>query len=272
MAVTPGIAGRTTAAAAAEQEFEIYVINLDRAPRRREAMQAQARSLSVSVQFVQAIDGQSLPDAAAAAYLRGWRRRTWRADLTPNEIACVLSHRKALQGFLASGAAFAVILEDDAVLDADFTRVVRELMAIAPVWDVVRLVTRVPDLPFSEVETLPSGRRLGQRPKWGLGGVGVLYDRPAAERLLRGSTRFFEAFDNLLGRPWVAGGYVLELDRPVVSIGGAPSTLETEASRAPARGRRMRGWWRLATGLHRRVMGPRALARFRAAAARARRG
>lgn len=269
---TPGheTAGHETPRAEvdAEQRFEIFVINLDRSPDRRAAMTAQADALGLRLTFVRAVDGRTLSEEDAAAYRAPWRRRTWRAGLTPNEVACVLSHRRALGQFLESGAAFAVVLEDDAILGPEFRRVVHELIDIAPVWDLVRLSTYVPTLPLAEVATLPSGRRLGQRGKWGLSAVGVLYDRRAAARLLEGSRRFFEAFDNLLGRPWAAGGYILELDRPIVGYGGTQSTLETEASRAAPEKKRMRGWWRLAVSAHRRLMGPVALRRFRAAAAR----
>lgn len=264
----PGERATGEASAAARQDFEIFVINLDRAPDRRAAMSAQADALGLRQRFVRAIDGQRLSDGDASAYLGAWRRRTWRAEMTRNEIACVLSHRRALAEFLGGDAGFAVVLEDDARLSPEFRAVVHELIDVAEVWDFVRLSTYVPGLPLSEVVALPSGRRLGQRPKWGLSAVGVLYDRRAAQTFLECSHGFFEAFDNLLGRPWASGGYVLELDEPVVGYGGVESTLETEASWAAPETKRMRSWWKLAVSAHRRIMGPLALRRFRAAAAR----
>lgn len=227
-------------------------------------MAAQAEALGLDLHFIEAVDGRSLSERERAAY-QAWRRGwTWRAAMTPNEIACVHSHRKAMQAFLASGAPVGMVLEDDAALAPEIMTVAAEVAALAPAWDLVRFCAAAPQDAGAELAALPSGRRLVMRRKWTLWAVATLYHRASAERFLAGSARFFEAFDNLQGRPWVAGGYVLELDRPAAGpTPGAPSTLETAESRAPAATKRMRGWWRFTTSLHRAVMGPIARRRLR---------
>lgn len=41
--------------------------------------------------------------------------------LTPGELGCTLSHLKALKNFLASSDEYAIVFEDDAIQDCDFT-------------------------------------------------------------------------------------------------------------------------------------------------------
>lgn len=232
-------------------DVAILCVNLARAPDRRAQMQVEAARLGLDIGFVDAVDGRSLSDAERAAYDPAARRRTWRAEMTSNEIACVLSHRKALETFLGGDKPFLVLLEDDAVLAEDFADTVAELASAPALWRLVRLETRLADDPGRAVAALPSGRKLVVKRKWTLGGAATLFSRGSAQRFLEGSARFFEAYDNLLGRPGVAGGVIFELDQPVVAERGVESTLETQASRAAPAKKRMRAWWRLTKSLER---------------------
>lgn len=85
----------------------VYVINLDRRPDRWAAMSEQLDRLGIEAERVPAVDGRLLET----------NRSAWGLD--KGAVACIRSHRKALDAFLDTPAPAALILEDDAELAAD---------------------------------------------------------------------------------------------------------------------------------------------------------
>ncbi|WP_255561557.1 glycosyltransferase family 25 protein [Pseudohoeflea coraliihabitans] len=117
-----------------------YLINLDRAPARLAFMDAQLQSLGLPYQRVSAVDKNSIGPTVegydAAAYRRLHGRR-----FHAGEIACYLSHVACLRAFLASEAAHALILEDDARLPEDLPQLLTAALGAADEWDLLRLST-----------------------------------------------------------------------------------------------------------------------------------
>ena len=117
-----------------------YVINLDRSPDRMETARQQLDRTGLAWERVSAIDGKTLgpppwPDVDHRAYRANMGR-----ELSPNEVACNLSHIRALKQFLASDKQFCVMLEDDFALSPEeFTGVLAALVRERQHWDVVRL-------------------------------------------------------------------------------------------------------------------------------------
>ncbi|MCI4664456.1 MAG: glycosyltransferase family 25 protein [Neomegalonema sp.] len=227
-----------------EQKYLLLCINLERSKERRQEIEAQCGRLGLAVAFVPAVDGSKLSAAEKAHYSRWRRSLTWRRHLTDIEVSCVLSHRKAVAQFLASSASAAVVLEDDALLSDDFPAVTAALVDHPDGWTIVRLETRVADKKTERVAPIDATHALVLRQKLTLGGAATLYSRKSAEIFMHRSTRFFEAFDNLIGRPGVVGDVILEVDPPLVRESGAPSTLEAGRSGPERAARRMRVWWR----------------------------
>lgn len=235
------------------QAFQLLCINLERSPERRADIAAQADALGLELEFVPAVDGRAMApdDQELRRYDAAWRRWTWRSGLSAPEIACVLSHRRAVSRFLASDHRFAVVLEDDAVLAEDFERRLQPLLTADGRWTVVRLETRLNEENSPVVARLPDGAALVVRRKWTLGGTAILYNRKAAEAFIEGSERFFEAFDNLVGRPFVMRDVILELEPPAAwERKTGPSTLEG-ARTGDARRKGMRLGWRWAMSAYR---------------------
>lgn len=109
----------------------ILLINLDRRPDRLAFMTTQLRTLGLSFERIEAIDGLSGdfgPDTLG---------------ITGIERACALSHRKAWQRFLESGQERCLILEDDMVLSPRLKRFLHAPSNIPPAVDVLRLETRL---------------------------------------------------------------------------------------------------------------------------------
>lgn len=90
--------------------MRVFYINLDRAPDRRAHMDEALRG--VDFERIAAVDALNRP-------------RT-NAGLTRFQIACIESHRKAWQRFLATPESHACFLEDDVHLSDDFPALLRE--------------------------------------------------------------------------------------------------------------------------------------------------
>jgi glycosyl transferase family 25 len=106
--------------------LNIFVISMAGSIERRSRIEEQMRSLDLSFEFVDAVNGRDLPPAYLA------QKATSRhiiqggvAATTPREIGCALSHVKCADLIVQRGLPGAVILEDDAELLPPFADFVR---------------------------------------------------------------------------------------------------------------------------------------------------
>lgn len=197
----------------------IYLcINLPWAEERRQSILTQAARQGVDIQFVEAIAGKDLPPVVPE-YNRKERFKTFAYDLTPNELACVLSHMKAMRTFLASEAEYAVIMEDDALLAENIAAAVQEVTQHLTGWELAKLNTD------DNSKLYPIGDEGGALtravfPKKILWvSVGWLYTRRGAERMLEALKSFSLPADVQFGHN------VLGLQIPTIGI--TPSLITT---------------------------------------------
>lgn len=203
-----------------------YCINLPAARERRETVAAQAAAHRLDLRFVEAVPGTEIPADCAKRYDAETRARRWRGPLIPNEIACVLSHRKALEIALASNKPMSVIFEDDVILNGDFAQKLQHLLQAADAFEIIRLETRL--MPSRRDLTVVGAPEIGQivlARKWTLGAAAILYSRSGVEKAFRATERFSEAYDNIISRPWALGARVYEIRPPIAVESGAPSTM-----------------------------------------------
>lgn len=92
--------------ASSHKKIPLFVINLDRRQDRLSKMAEAAESGSFELHRVRAIDGRSATFTHSGDYV------------STTEDACWRSHQLAYSAFLNTGAAYAVILEDDADLSS----------------------------------------------------------------------------------------------------------------------------------------------------------
>ena len=97
------------------ENFELYVINLDRSKERWVKINDHLTGYGLLAQRISAVDAKALPFEALQKHYNSEMNRTdFFIGLKPAEIGCFLSHRKALKAFLNnSKKPFAIILEDD---------------------------------------------------------------------------------------------------------------------------------------------------------------
>ncbi len=128
-----------------------YVINLDGSDKRMQEMRAELDREGVSFTRVSAVDGrgrlaQSFPEYRARRAV-GFLDR----ELLGGEVACSLSHLACVHEFLKTDAPYALILEDDSVLEPGFA---------AGVADIVRTLEEQPSLDWHVVHLSSPGLKI----------------------------------------------------------------------------------------------------------------
>jgi glycosyl transferase family 25 len=203
-------------------------INLARSIDRRCHIEEQASRLALPITFVDAVDGAALTAADRIPYNRNRRLKSFE-DLRPNEIACTLSHNKALRVFLESRASYAVILEDDAAVSPDLELVVTAIAAARLVWDAVNLENRR-NYPGWRLLSLPAGFGLEVAPHVSRGSAAYMWSRAGATRIIATLSDFWHAYDTHIGFFWRHRLRVLSVTPSLVTTLDGPSTINRAAS------------------------------------------
>lgn len=202
-----------------------YCISLSEQSERHQHILSLSRQWGVHIEFVPAISGQALSEQDLQASGYYWDASMTRWPLQANEIACLLSHRKALEAFLQSDAEYGVVFEDDAEFDQRLLNVIPQLVKI-PIWDAVKLEHRPGQVAgfavahWQDIQMITPSRA-------GLGATGLLYRRLGALKVLQMSQRFAVAFDTQFNYAWrhqlnllqLFPGVVWESQRTETSIG-----------------------------------------------------
>jgi glycosyl transferase family 25 len=140
--------------------MKIVVISLERAKERREKIRSQLSALNLDAVIMDAVDSQNLSNSEKNRKITlegGYRHGE---PFKPGEIACTMSHIKALQIAQKGNWPYLVVLEDDVVLAEDFERRINILFKIVP-----------PDWEHIYLSGIP---RFGFMPQPNLGFVSVI--------------------------------------------------------------------------------------------------
>lgn len=134
---------------------------------------------------VAAVDGAAAQHNGVAAYRAAEVKAYLGRSLFPGEIGCWLSHIEAARRFVASGASWGLVLEDDARVPPDLAEVVGKAVAVLPTdCDIVNL-TRAPRHRVSPVAGSQVLRRAHYYP---VTTTAVLWSRAGAMQFLHDAT------------------------------------------------------------------------------------
>lgn len=198
----------------------IFVINLARSPNRWARVTAQLANCGLGCIRIEAVDATLLtPEELSAASPPALNRALYHKELTPGEIACYLSHRRAWQEIVARGLGGAIVLEDDVLLGRDFTTALAELERIPLDWDVIKLGS----LSTKPLAARTSATRfsLCAYRKVPISAFAQAVSRAGAEKLLNARRAFGRPVDVDLQFPWETGVEVLGLEPYPVTVDSA---------------------------------------------------
>lgn len=184
----------------------IIIISLPRAVERRRTLTLQLTCLGLDFEFWDAVDALDLTDRDYEIYNSRRRRIFMGKDLYSGEIACLLSHKKAIQR-IATEDTPCIVLEDDVLLSPDWPHVVRALMARRDKWEFVRFFGDEKHATRRQRKLVPLGRdywltRISTTPG---GAHAYLISPSGARKILRCLHYTATPIDTLMGQPWKTG-------------------------------------------------------------------
>ena len=204
----------------------IFVISLARAAERRADIRSRLDSAGVSYEIVDAVDGAALDLTQFADRLRPDKYRIkFGRKFARGEIGCYLSHYNLWERIAAEKIESALILEDDAVWDADFFEVVARLPEVRWQWELV-LLSAGDSRPIDRVLCdISGGRRLARHKRRAWTTAAYLVRRPAAEKLLDYCREIRAGIDCLYSEYWKNDVAFYFVDPPPVHQSGAESAV-----------------------------------------------
>ena len=104
-------------------------------------MRGQLEKLGLPFERFSAVDGREMSDEVLRRhYSAELNRRKYYVDLSRSEIACYISHLRVCEKILFENLDYAIVLEDDIILDAPFEFVPHALESIANSWNYIKLI------------------------------------------------------------------------------------------------------------------------------------
>lgn len=215
-----------------EQQGKIVVINRARDAERLDSTRRQIERFGLAFERIPATEAADVTEAmltelarprlhAVVAGLPDYARRDGDGPmiympehhryLVATEVACYLSHRRAIETLLSSGAEHGVVFEDDVALADDFPDALRAAAALSPAACVVKfegvLAAHRVHLHVASI----GSRGLALMLKPTTGAAGYFLTRAAAVRLHRQMLPIREPYDAFLRQYWRHGVDVLEV-------------------------------------------------------------
>ncbi len=166
----------------------LFVLNLKRSPNRREHTQNALNELSVSFEFIEAVDGTELSNDEIAQVSTGvWRCGNRTRQLFKEEIGCALSHIKILKKIVEERIEVACILEDDNRYEPEFPEIIERACSANFEWDLLFLGHHHIDRETrsrNKIEIIPGRYRAGEPIEIPLQSHAYLIKYKAAKRIL----------------------------------------------------------------------------------------
>lgn len=216
--------------------IQILVISLKRSTDRRDQVALEMRKINTPWSFLDAVDGSAL-DKNPDEYRSGKVKLLQGYELTPNEIGCYLSHKKAWKRCVERDLP-TLILEDDFVLMSEFEETIATLLNEMPKWSFVRL-QGLYEVPFKKIDE-QSGVELVKNHGDAVGATAYLLKPEVARQLIDSSVDIYEPVDHFLEHSTKHGLNFLAIRPYPVDITRVKSTIADRTERPPVRGIRKR--------------------------------
>ncbi len=190
--------------------MQAFIINLDAAADRWQAIAERFEKTRISVVRVPAVNGNALQLPTPEFHEKRFQLWHGRA-INPREIGCYLSHVAAMRAFLETDDEHGLICEDDIVPGPDFQTAIESALEHARHWNVLRVSGLGTGTPLT-VRSLGSTFRLCVSLGRVKGAGAYVVDRAAGRALVNGLLPMWLPFDHAIDREWRFGlkaAYVL---------------------------------------------------------------
>ncbi len=219
-----------------ELRLQILVISLKRSLDRRKKVIEEMAKISLPWKFIDAVDGSTLI-SSPVEYKANKVKLLQGYALTPNEIGCYLSHKKAWDFCVQEGMP-TLVMEDDFVLSPDFEKTIVTLLNTMPDWNFVRL-QGLYEVPYQTLRT-EAGVSLVKNRGDAVGATAYLLKQDVAKQLIESSVDIYEPVDHFLEHYQKHGLEFLAIRPYPVDITRVKSTIDDRVERSPVKGFRKR--------------------------------
>ncbi len=224
--------------------FVTYYINLDESNERRLAIEGQLKCADLIESIrVSAVDGRGADLTAEADYDDKAAVSSVGRSLTGGEYGCYKSHIKTLELFLARDDDFAVVIEDDVILDPGWTETLRSALdviaAVDVEFDVMHLAADRLKF-FTSISCLPGGQDVVAAHYFPMTTSALLWSRGGAKKFLMDNTTVEMPIDHKLREVIVRSGKGLAVWPSIARQSGKGSDIDDVSDK---RGYATRRWF-----------------------------
>ena len=206
-----------------------YVINLEESEERLKSADAQLKKADIPYERVAAVDGRKIDLKTFGRYDEKRCLNYLGRAMQAGEVGCYLSHLKAAQQFLDSGADYGVIFEDDLLISADVKKTITELLAWLESsydkdWGIVNLCAR--KLKIATALTSFDKTVLYQAHYFPMSALGLLWSRAGALAFIKNSEIIYLPVDNFLRYWFTKNKAGLSVFPPIISMAEGESDID----------------------------------------------
>ena len=212
--------------------LQILVISLERSIDRRKKVENEMQKISIPWQFLSAIDGAKLT-APPFEYDAKKVKRLLGHELTPNEVGCYLSHKKAWMRCVEKNIT-TLVLEDDFVLMPNFEEVLETILTKMTQYSFLRL-QGLYEVPYTLIDTV-NGVNLVKNKGDAVGATAYLLVPEIAQKLIASSSYIYEPVDHFLEHYQKHGLELLAINPYPIDISRVVSTIDDRSERMPLTG------------------------------------
>ncbi|MEO8419652.1 MAG: glycosyltransferase family 25 protein [Hyphomicrobium sp.] len=194
----------------------VFYINRDRDQDRRAALEEHLRVASLPGERIAAVEGLAVPAEFRDMFFDG---AALHSRLKPGEVGCYASHLKTMKIIVEQGLDYALILEDDAILPADFQTIIAQVLARLPQgWDLVH-ICKDANRAVKPVADLDHGRRIVRYSRVPETTTAYLVSRSGARKFLKPIKRYWPV-DTDFRQPWRFGLEIYGVDPCIIRPNG----------------------------------------------------
>lgn len=220
--------------------IETFLINLEGSDERLARATAQLAAAGLEFRRIAAFDGRRLKPEDLPLYDAMRAEKVFGRRLTGGEVGCFLSHLEGARQFLATGADYGLVVEDDLTVPASAGQVLDELLvaldgrlAKTPWW--VANLGEPARRMFTTLGPVTGSHRLVQAHYFPVTTTALLWNRSGAEAFLRDARDIVMPVDHWLRRWVTAQGAGLALNPALFPASGAASEIDAAGPRKKTR-------------------------------------
>lgn len=176
------------------RSLKILIINLDRAKDRWERICETLTAEGVQFERLEAVDGALEEQLCRENNYFPVPVSKWFRPLTLGEIGCSLSHRKAWDKIIAEQLPYALILEDDFILEPNWKQGLLAILRGKPEFDVIKL-SRAKRSNITKSIELGEGFTLGHSFPVPIESIATLVSFSGAVKLRKGISKVLRPLD-----------------------------------------------------------------------------